>query len=175
MGISGFPSLWIALNLENPESLVHVSSVFIFYLRVCERNLPLWIFPRHFFNSSLYWSPGTIQSLSSLDQVNPFILAYLSVPYQVTKESSSSLYNLLNKGAYILSSDPSTLSDHFTTTIVDITPSWSWLLIIDPYGTGPFILIDSCSSSKNKPRSGWLPLGYNHSSKYWSICSWYWN
>ena len=53
MGISGFPYLGVPLNLTDPEYLVHVSSVFILYLRVFKWNLLLWIGPRHFFNSLL--------------------------------------------------------------------------------------------------------------------------
>ena len=83
------------------------------------------------------------QSLYSLDQVKQFILASVSVTDQGTKESSSSLYNKPHRGAYILSPDPSTLSDHLTTTMVDVPPSGSCLLIIDPFGSEYYIRIDS--------------------------------
>ena len=53
MGVAGFPSLVMSLNLADPEYLVHVLSVFLFSLRVCERNWPLWIGPLHLFYSSL--------------------------------------------------------------------------------------------------------------------------
>ena len=85
MGIAGFPSLGMPLNLAEPAYLEHVSSVFIFSLSVCERNWPLCIGPLQFFNSSSCWSSGTIQSFFSLDQVKQFVLASGSVPDQVTK------------------------------------------------------------------------------------------
>ena len=132
MGIAGFTSLGIPLNLEEPTYLEHVSSVFHFSFRVCEQNLPLCIGPLQFLNSSSYWSSGTIQSLFSLDQVKQFILASGSVPDQGTKESSSSLYNPPHRGKSISSLDPYTLSDHLTTTIVDVSSSGAWLLIISP-------------------------------------------
>ena len=125
MGISGFTYLGITLNLVEPAYLVHVSSVFLFSLRVCEKNWPLWIGPFRFLNSSLYLSYGTIQSLSSFDQVIKFIFASVYVPNQGTKESSSYLYNPPHKGASIFSPNPSTVYDHFTTTMVDISPSGS--------------------------------------------------
>ena len=155
MGIDGFTYLGIPLKLVEPAYLGHVSSVFIFFLRVCKWNGQLWIGPCQFFKSSLYRSPGKVQSLSSLDQVKQFILASGSVPDQGTNESSSSLYNLPHRGAYILSSDPSTLSDHFTTNLVDFPPSGAWLLIIAPSGAESSIYIDSCVySSDKKPQSG---------------------
>ena len=174
MGIAGFPSLGMPLNLEEPAHLEHVSFVFIFSLRVCERNWPLFIGPLQLLKSSLYWFSGTIQSLSSLDQVKQFILASGSVPDQVAKESSSSLYNPPYRGEYILSPDPSNLSHHLTTAIVDVPTSGAWLLIIAPSGAASSIRIDSYfSSSENKPWIDWLPLGYNHYSKSWSSCPWY--
>ena len=48
----------------------------------------------------------------------------------------------------ILSPDPSTFYDHFTTTIVDIDPYISWLLIIDPYASQPFTCVDYFSPLK---------------------------
>ena len=115
MGIAGVPSLGMPLNLAEPAYLEHVSSVFRFSLRVCERNLPLCMGPFQFLNSSFYLSSGTFQSLFSLDQVKQFILASESVPDQVTKEFSSSLYNPPHRGESISSPDASTLSDHLTT------------------------------------------------------------
>ena len=83
------------------------------------------------------------------------ILAYGSVCDQGTKESYSSLYNPPHKGLYILFTNPSTLSDYLTTTMVDIYPSGAWLLMIHPSGAEPYICIDSClSSSEKKPQSG---------------------
>ena len=93
MGIDGFPSQVIPLNLAEPAYLEHVYSVFIFSLSVCEWNWPLYIGPLQLLNSSLYWSPGTIQSFSYLDQVKQLILAYGSVSDQVTNEFSSFLHN----------------------------------------------------------------------------------
>ena len=75
--------------------------------------------------------------------MNQFILEYVSVSDQVTKESSSSLYNPPHRGEYILSSDPSIFYDHLITTVVDVPPSGSWLLIIAPYGAEYSIFIDS--------------------------------
>ena len=54
MDIDGFPSLGMSLNLADPAYLEHFSSVFIFPLRVCERNLPLFIGHLQFLNYSLY-------------------------------------------------------------------------------------------------------------------------
>ena len=147
MGIAGFPYLGIPLNLAEPAYLEHVSSVFLFSLMICERNLPLCIGPLQFLNYSSYWSPGTIQSLFYLDQVKQPILASGSVTDQGTKEWSSYLYNRPHRGEYILYPDPSTLSDHLITTIVDLSTSGAWLLIIVPSGAKSSICIDSCFSS----------------------------
>ena len=103
MGVAGFNSLGITLNLAEPEYLEHVSSVFIFSLWVCERNWTLSIGPLQLLKSSLYWYYGIIQSFSSLDQVNQFILASESIPDQGTKELSSSLYNTKQGWIYIVS------------------------------------------------------------------------
>ena len=176
MGIAGFPSLGMPLNLAEPAYLEHVSSVFIFSLRVCERNLPLCICPLQFLDSSSYWSYGTIQLFFTLDQVKQFILASGFVPDQGTKEYFFSLYNQSHGGESILSLDPSNLSDHLTTTIVDVSPSGAWLLILAPSGAESSICIDSCfSSSEKKPWTDWLHLGDNHSSGYWSSFPWSWN
>ena len=176
MGISGFPSIGMTLNLAEPAYLEHVSSVFHFSLRVCERNLPLCIGPLQFLNSSSYWYSGTIQSLLSLDQVKQFILAYGSVPYHGTKESSSSLYNPPHRGKYISSPNPSTVYEHLTTNIVYVSPYGSWLLILAPSGDKSSVCIDSClSSSEKKLWTDWIPLGDNHSSKSWSSWPWSWN
>ena len=143
MSISGFPSLRMPLDLADPEYSEHVYSVFLLFLRVCDRNWPWWIGPCQFLNYSLYSSPGTIQSLSSLDQVNQFISASGSVNDQGTKESSYSLYNQLHRGESILSLYPFTLYDHLTTTMVDVPPTGTWLLIISLYGAESSIHIDS--------------------------------
>ena len=171
MGISGFPYLGMPLNLAEPAYLEHVSYVFIFSLRICEQNWPLCIGPLQFLNSSSYWSPGTIQSFFYLDQVKQFILASGSVPDQGTKEYSSSLYNPPHRDESILSPVPSTFSDHLITNIVDVYSSRYWLLIIASSGAKSYIGVYSClSSSEKKPWTCWLPLGYNHSSIYWSSC-----
>ena len=173
MVISGSTSLGMPLNLEDPAYLEHVSSVFIFYLRVYEQNWPLCLGPLQFLDSSLYWYSGTIQSLSYLYQVNQLILASGSVTDQGTKESPSSLYNPPHRGESILYTDPSTFSDHLITTIVYIPPSGAWF---DPSGAEYYICIDSCfSSSEKKPWTYWLPLGDNHSSKSWPSCPSSWN
>ena len=152
------------LNLAEPAYLEHVSSVFRFSLRVCERNWTVCIGPFQFLNSWLYWSPETIQSLSSLDQMKQFIWASGSVPDQGII-SVSSLYNPPHRGESISSPDPSTLSDHLTTTIVDVSPSGAWLLILAPPGAKSSVCIDSWFSySEKKPWTDWLPFGDNHSS-----------
>ena len=95
-----------------------------------------------------------------------FILVSGSAPDQGTKESPSSLYNTPHRGAYMLSLDSSTLSEHFKTTMVDVPPSGAWLLIISPYGAKSSICTDSCfSSSDKKLRSGLPHLVGNHSYK----------
>ena len=147
MGIAGFTSLGMPLNLANPVYLEYVSSVLIFSFRVCERNWQLCIGPLQFFNSSFYWSPRKIQSFFSLDQVKQFILVSGSVPDQVTKESSSHLYNPSYRGEPIFSPDPSTVSDHLITNILDFPPYGAWLLIIAPSGAESSIRIGSCLSS----------------------------
>ena len=124
----------------------------------------------------MYWSPETIQSLSSFDQVKQFIMAFGSFIEQVTKKPSYYFYDMPHNGASILSPELSTLSDHFTTTIVDISPYGSRLLIIYPSRDEYSICIYSwLSSSEKKTRSGWIPIGDNHSSKSLSSCPWYWN
>ena len=176
MGIAGFTSLGMSLNLAEPSHLYYVSSVFLFSLRVCERNWPWCVGLLQFLNSSLYWSSGTIQSFSSLDQAKQLILASGSVPEKGTKGFPSSLYNPSHRGESILSLDPSTLSDHLTTTMVYSTPSGAWLLIIYPTGAKSSIRIDSWFySSEKKLQTDWLPLGDNHSSKSWSSYPWYCN
>ena len=176
MVISGFNSLGMPLNLTGPAYLEHVSSVFLFSFRVCEGNWPLCIGPFQFLNSSLYWSPGTIQSLFSLEQVEQLILSYGYVPDQGTKELSSSLYNPPHRVEYIFPPEPSTFSDQLITRILDVSPYGAWLVIIAHYGIESFICIDSCFSySEEKPWTDWLPLGDNHSSIYWSSCPWSWN
>ena len=76
----------------------------------------------------------TIQSLSSLDQVNQFSLAYVSVPEQVTIDPLSSFYNPPHSGPSTLALGPFIASDHFITAMVDIAPSGAWLIIISPSG-----------------------------------------
>ena len=135
LGLDGY--IWISL----PKNTIKIgrvyifrafTSVFLFYLRVCEHNWPLWIGPCQFLNSSLYWYTGIIQSLSSSDPAKQFILESGSIPDLGTKELSSSLYNPLHRGMYKLSEDPSTLSNHLTTTMVHVPPYRAWLLIISP-------------------------------------------
>ena len=115
-------------------------------LIIMDRSSPVL----EFFIVMILWE---IQSFYSLDQVKQFILLSGSVPEKGTNEFSSYLYNTPYKVEYILSPDPSTLSDYFTTTMLDISPSRAWLLIISPFGTKPYICIESYfSTSENKPR-----------------------
>ena len=152
MGIAGFPSLGMTLNLVEPAYLDHVSSFFLFSFRVFERNLPLCIGPLQFLNSSSYWSSGTIQSFFTLDQVKQFILASGYVPEQGTKELPSSLYNPPHRGESIFSPEPYNFYYHLIITMVDVSPSGAMLLIISPSGAESSIRIDSCfSSSEKKP------------------------
>ena len=151
MGIAGFYSLGIPLNLTEPAYLEHVSSVFLFSLIFFWRNLPLLKGPRQLFKSSLYWYPSTIQSFSSLDQVKEFILAYGSVTDQLIINPWSSLYNPPHSVPYTLTLGLFIASDHFITTMVNISTSGSWLLILAPSGSEYYICLDSCfSSSENK-------------------------
>ena len=69
---------------------------------------------------------------------------------EFTSHSASSLNNPPHKGEYLSFPDPSTLSDHLTTTIVDVSPSGAWLIIIAPSGAEYSILVDSCFSSLGK-------------------------
>ena len=134
-------------------------------MRFCERNWLLCISPLQFLNYSLYWSPGTIQSLFSLEKVKQFILESGSVTDQGTNELSSLFYNPPHRGEYILSPDPSTFSNHLTTTMV----------YVPTYGAESSLHIDSCfSSSEKKQWTYWLPLGDNHSYKSWSRWPWSW-
>ena len=88
----------------------------------------------------------------SLDQMKQFILVSGSAPDQGTKELSSSLYNTPHMGESILSPDPSTFYDHLIITMVDVSLSGAWLLIISPSGAEYSIHIDSWfSSSEKKP------------------------
>ena len=173
MGIDGFPSLRIPLNLTDTAYLEHVSSVFLISLRFCWRNWPLLIGSFQLLNYSLYWYPKTIQSFPFIDQVKEFILAYGSVPDQGIINPWSSLYNPSHSGPYTLTIGPFIASEHFITTVADISPYGSWFLILYPSGAEYSICIDSCfSSSEKKPWTDWLPFGENHSSKYWSSCPW---
>ena len=176
MGITGFPSLGIPLNCIYPENLKHVLSVLLFFLRVCERNWPLWISPYQLLKSSFYLFPWKIQPLSSLKQLNKFILEYGSIPDQVTVYLPPYLHNPPNTGAYILYTVPSNLSDHLTTSMEYIATIGIWMVIVAPYVAKLSIYAYSCFSSlENKMWLGWLPIGDNHSSKSWSSCPWYWN
>ena len=166
MGIYGFPSLVIPLNLTEPAYLDHVSSFFLFSLRFFCRNLPLLIVPRQLFKSSFYWSPRTIQSFSSLDKLKELILASGFVPDQGIIDPWSSFYNPPHSGPFTLTLGPFIASDNIITTMVDIDPSGAWLLIIAPSGAESSIYLDSLfSSSEKKPQSGWIPIGDNNSSK----------
>ena len=78
------------------------------------------------------------------------MLASGSVPDQVAKESSSSLYNPPHSDESILSPDPSTYSDHLIITMVDVPPSGAMLLNIYLYEAESSICIDSCFSSSEK-------------------------
>ena len=178
MVISIFTSLVITLKLSEHVYLARFSSEFLFSLSVCKHNWPLWIVPRQFLNSSLYWSYGKIQYLPSLYQVEKLILAYISVPDQLNTYPSSPLYNLPHKGAFIYYPDPYPFYYNFTTTMVfvNISPTGSWFIIVATSRSKPLIHVDSyVYSSEIKLQVGWLPLGYNHSSGYWSICPWYRN
>ena len=110
--VSGFPSLEIPLNLTYPEDLEHIISIFLFFLRDLGRNWPLWISPRQFLNYSLYWSPSTIQSFFSLDQVKELILESGSVTYQGTIDPICSFYNPPQSGPSTLTLVPFISSDH---------------------------------------------------------------
>ena len=124
-----------------------------------------------FFNILSYWSPGITQLLPLLDQVKPLILAYGSIPDQVTIYQSYSLYNLPHSGPYNLTLSTSTSYDHFTTTMVDISLSGAWLIIVAPSLPEYHIYVYSCFySSEKKLWLGWIPIGYNHSSKLLSTC-----
>ena len=71
------------------------------------------------------------------------ILTSGSVPDQGTKECSSYLYNPPHRGESILSPDPYTLSEILTTTIIYVSPSGDWFLIIAPSGAESSIRIDT--------------------------------
>ena len=150
MGISGFTSIGILLNLIETEYLDNISSIFLFYLRLFWRNWPLLIGPRQLLNSSLYWSSRTIQSLYSLDQVKEFILAYGSVPDQGIIDPWSSLNNPPHSGTSTLTLVPFIASDHYIITMVDIASSGAWLLIIAPSGAEYSICLDYCLSYSYK-------------------------
>ena len=77
-----------------------------------------------------------------LDQVKQFILVSGCVLYEGSKESSSSLFNLMHRGEYILSPDPSAFSDHLVTTIVDVPPFGAWLIFIATSGSKSSFRID---------------------------------
>ena len=66
-----------------------------------------------------------------------------SVPDLGTKVSFSSFYNPPHRGEFMLSPDPSTFCDHLITTMVDVTPSGAWFVIIAPSGAEFSIRIDS--------------------------------
>ena len=75
-----------------------------------------------------------------------FILVSGYVPDQGTKDTYSFLYNPPHNGASLLSPYPSTFSDNFTTTVVDIALSGAWLLIISPYGAEAYICVNCFST-----------------------------
>ena len=58
MSINVFCSLITPLNFAEPVYLDNISSVFLFYVRVCAFNWTLWIGPHKVLNYSLHWSPG---------------------------------------------------------------------------------------------------------------------
>ena len=101
-----------------------------------------------------------------MEKLNQSILEYGYVPDQVTIEFSHYCYNIQDIESSILYPVSSTLYDHFTTTMVDISTSGVWVLIFDPYEAKPSICADSCfSSSEKKPLLCWLPLEENQTSK----------
>ena len=141
IGISSFPYLGIPLNLTEPENLEHILSVLLFLWRVFDCNWTLWIGYHQFLKSSLYWSLGTIQWLSSLNQVKQFSLVSGSVTEQGNIYPRSSWYNIPHRGPSTLTLGPFIISDHFITTLVGIYTSRDLLLIIDPYEAEPSIYI----------------------------------
>ena len=157
------------LNLTEPENLEHILSVLLLFLRVWENNWPLLISNHQFLNYSFGWSPGTIQSLSSLDPVNHFRLASGPVPHQRTIYQWSSLYNPPHSGLSTLTIEPFIKYDHFTITMIYIVPYRAWLIIVAPSRAKTSICVDSClSSAEKKLWLGWFPLGDNHYYNYLS-------
>ena len=155
-----------------------VSSDFLYCLRKFSQNWLLQRIPCQFVNIWLYWPPGKIQQLSSLDKVNQFILEYGSITDQGTMYPFYSLYNTPNRGPYNLSIDPSTKFDYLTMTMVHIymDPFEDELLIADPSLSVMYNCIYSCFySSENKLQVYWISLGFNQSSKFWPSWFWYWN
>ena len=112
--------------MTDPENFEHTLSVIIFLLRDRERNWPLWISNRNFLNLLLYWSPGTIMSLSLMYQVNQLVLIYGSVPDQVTIKLQYYLYNPPQSWLSTLTLGPSNTSDHLImATIFGNITLWS--------------------------------------------------
>ena len=131
-----------------------------------DRSLPV-------LNLLLYCIPVTTQSLSFLYQVKQFFLESGSVPKKINIHPSPSLYNPPHNRPSNLNCGPSTLSEHFTTTMIDIFPSGDLLLIFNPSGSEASMCVDSCfSSSEKKPILCWIPIGDNHYSRSWSTIPW---
>ena len=128
----------------------HIIYVIIFFLRACAYNCLLLIGLRHFLNLLLYWYPGTTQSLSFLEQVKQFILAFGSLPDQLPIYLYSSLYNLPNSGPSNLTLVPSTDSGRFKATVEDIDSYGAWFLVVSLYGANFFIRVYSCLYSSDK-------------------------
>ena len=80
----------------------------------------------------MHQNPGMTQSFSSMGQLKQLILAPGYITDQGTIDLSSYFYDTPHTAASILSTIPSTFSDHFTTTMVYIPPSGFWILIFLP-------------------------------------------
>ena len=105
-------------------------------LTIMERIFPI-------FNLLLYWSPGIMQSLSFLYEVNKCILSYDIIPYQGTIDPLSHFYDPPHK--LYLPSLP--VSDHLAMTRVHVymAPSEDGLLIFDTYVSTLPTRVDSFS------------------------------
>ena len=151
---------------------------FSFLLEVVFVEITIMYRTFSFLSCSFWWSPKTIQSFYSLDQVKQFIFSLGYFSYQETIYLSSSLYNPPQRGSYISSPNPCTAPYHFTTAIVflDIAPSGDGLFIIASSGGKYFILVESCLFySEKKLWVHWILLEDINYFNYSPSWSWYWN
>ena len=99
--------------------LYHIYSLFLFLLRVCAWNIPLWIVPLQFWNTD--YNSRMLQ-FNHYPPCNKWSYSYSQLgPFAI--DPSQLLNILLYNGEYTLSPDSSAYYCHLTTTIIRVYTS----------------------------------------------------